>query len=219
MRSLLVFGITAAFIACAFVPPSQQNFIARAEQAKVQVAERTKAALGTAGLPSSADLKRAAALMKSLSKDPNVTTLLEKAEKGVRVADQIAILQKAADALKTVSPSPKKIVSRVVHKAVVSVTGVQPSARWKEIVETEKNSDLRLQLERVDFAARKGDVRLCKEISNAEFANHAGFPATGDLLALCLAKITGESSRCDQINSNLFVPLKPVCTEELAANV
>ncbi len=214
MRSLVIFGITALFLVCAFVPPSEANFKALAERGRIIVQERTKAAMLSGKIPSVQELKQAAAVMKSLASDPRITVIADGAVKGAKGQADAATLLKAASTLSSVLPTPSSIAQGAIHQ-VASRLSVKVSKRWTELLKTETDGVLLAQLERIDWAFKKNDVRLCGELRTHEPASPGNGITNTDLLALCLAKITREDIRCSQIGSTAAV-LKSICEEELA---
>ncbi len=217
MRSLLVFGITIVFIASAFVSPSEANFRSLAERAKATIEQRTKASLLGPGIPDTAELKKAAKLMQTLAKDPRVTVLVEDAAKTAKTQDYSGLWGSAASLLKKALPASQGIASTVTERLPEN-TGTQAVSRWTELVLAEKDPVLHKQLERIDWAAKKGDARLCRELTLGEVIDGGNGPSTGDLLALCLAKVLGEGERCAQM-SDASAALRTVCLEELATGL
>jgi len=213
MRSLWIFGITAAFIVCAFVPPSEANFLALAERARTTIEQRTRGSLLVGNLPNITDLQKAVKLMKNLAKDPKVSVLVEDLSQGANGKVSPDILKKGAAAIESVLPTPKQVVTKVVSK-LISTPQLKQSDKWVELLKTEPDQKLLIQLERVDWAAKKGDLRLCKEITVEDSGTG---PTTGDLIALCVAKITRLSDRCNQIGDEA-AGLKSICIEELASD-
>jgi|GEM_PF-1719589 len=214
MRSLLVFGITIAFIASAFVPPSEANFRSLAERAKATIEQRMKVSLPGTGIPDTAELKKAAKLMQTLAKDPQATVLIEDALKTAKTQDYSGLWKSAASLLKKTLPASQGIASTVTDR-LMEDTGTQAVSRWIKLISAEKDPVLHKQLERIDWAAKKGDVRLCRELTLGEVINGGNGPSTGDLLAFCLAKVLGEGERCAQM-SDASEALRAVCQEELA---
>jgi hypothetical protein len=70
-------------------------------------------------------------------------------------------------------------------------------------------------MEDIEWAVRKTNVRLCRDIAS-DLLSTQDAPSQGDYLALCLGKVTGDMARCDQINSERAPIIKKLCTEELA---
>lgn len=214
MRSLLVFGITIAFIASAFVSPSEANFRSLAERAKATIEQRTKGSLPGTGIPSAAELQKAAKLMQTLAKDPRVTVLREDALKTAKTQNYSGLWKSAAGLLTKALPASQGI-ARSVTGRLMEKGGTQAASRWSGLVSAEKDPVLRKQLERIDWAVQKGDARLCRELTLGEVIDDGNGPSTGDLLALCLAKVLGEGDRCSQM-SDASAALRTVCLEELA---
>lgn len=97
---------------------------------------------------------------------------------------------------------PTKLLSR----AATSVRAVRTHAftsGWKHI-KKEGSPHLVEQLERIEWASRKADVRLCGEVvGDADVT-------VGDYIALCVAIVTGDSARCDYLHA-----LQDLCADEL----
>ncbi|OGJ63070.1 hypothetical protein A3A67_03300 [Candidatus Peribacteria bacterium RIFCSPLOWO2_01_FULL_51_18] len=204
MRSLWVFGLTAIFIATAFVPPTVANFLGFTERARATIERRTKASLTSGDIPGVADLKKAANLMKTLSKDPRTSVLVEDS-KGKMYSD---LLKKSASALESVLPEPKKNLKKAVNEILSNPA--KTSGRWVSLLQDEKQPKLRKQYERIEWATEKNDLRLCREIESVDSAS----PAYGDLLAFCVARVTRSVTRCGQIGAGAKL-LKSICKEEL----
>ncbi len=119
----------------------------------------------------------------------------------------------ASTVFSSVVPTPRKIVSRVTH--IVS-PHIPRSHEWKSLLSNEKNPLLKDALESIDWAQRTSDVQLCRGFDSS-FAKTTldTAPTRGDLLALCLAKVSGNDSRCRQIDPRTAYELKAVCETEL----
>ncbi len=77
------------------------------------------------------------------------------------------------------------------------------SAYWSQIKNESKSKVLLDSIKDIEWAVRKHDVRLCSSLP-------------GDYLALCLALVTEDASRCAQIDVSSASGLRKLCTEELA---
>jgi hypothetical protein len=207
-RSIVILGITTAFIACAFVPPSEANFKALAERAKIAVENRTRAVIAGSNIPAVKDAKKAAALLKTLSKDPRMTVLVEEASKGSSLKS-VTSLSTAAELLGSLVPKPETVAKTVVKK-VAQASAEFPSQAWKTFVSSVKDPELEKQISRVDWAILKGDASLCGQVEGV-----MGSATRGDLLALCLGLITREPLRCSQIGTDASA-LKSICETELS---
>jgi hypothetical protein len=89
------------------------------------------------------------------------------------------------------------------------------SAYWKQVKNDSDDKNFVARLKDIEWATRKTDVRLCGVLIDT-IPVTPGEPTRGDYLALCLAKVTGDSARCDQIKTDIAPVLKKLCTEELA---
>lgn len=116
----------------------------------------------------------------------------------------------ALELLKKVVPKPKAALKVAAKRVQIAVTGQSPSTAWN----TAKGSPDPVfveQLERIEWAMKKHDVRLCKDVRREAVG---GQPR--DYLALCLARVTDDASRCKQIDPVEAPLLKHLCDEELA---
>lgn len=135
--------------------------------------------------------------------DQNYKALAETARSEVR--------KRTADVRRTAVPASKTLARVAVKRIRIQITGGRPGKAWKA---AKGSSDpvFVQQLERIEWATKKQDVRLCKDVLTADAAG--GKP--GDYLALCLARVTGDYSRCMQIDPLEASLLKHLCDEELA---
>jgi len=146
-----------------------------------------------------------------------------KAEVGARTAATLlanagidhAKVDAAVKVLREVAPEPQKVVKRMSAAALTQMKRKKTSAYWKQVKKDSDDDDFIARMEDIEWAARKTDVRLCGElIATIPLTLHQ--PTRGDYLALCLAKVTGDIARCDQIDNDIAPVLKKLCTEELA---
>ena len=114
----------------------------------------------------------------------------------------------AVKVLREIAPEPKKVVKRVSAATLTAMKLKKTSAYWKQVKKESDDEDLVSRMADIEWATRKQDVRLCVGVTE-------GTASKGDYLALCLAKVTGDPARCDQIDSAAPV-LHKLCTEELA---
>lgn len=205
VRTLTILGVTLAFVVCAFVPPSEANFRALAEKAKIAVENRTRTVIAGSSLPGSKEVKQAVALINVLSKDPQVTELVENASQGKSLTKG-ASLTTVAGVLGGLLPKSETVARNVMRRAATA-TREFPSKDWEVFLTSVADPALAEQLRRVDWAVRKGDARLCGEVVNTPLAGR------GDLLALCLGLVTPESARCDQIGDDAPT-LRAACEAE-----
>lgn len=203
MRTLVTVGLIAGFITCAFVPPTDANFASLTEMAKTQVKERTLGSL----LPSeidAADVKKAADALKKVANDPRTADMVKKLGTSQNSLSDVIV---AADVLKSVAPSPKKVAK--VAAAFVPKTAHTFTMSWKQRKKATEDQAFLKQLDRIEWAARKEDVRLCKDT----MAQKDG----GDFLALCLAIVAKEPLRCKQIDEESPHALQKTCFDEVAS--
>lgn len=123
-----------------------------------------------------------------------------------------AKLDSAVKVLRDITPEPKTALKRVSTVALTQMKLKKTSAFWKATKHSSEDADLVRRMADIEWAARKQDVRLC--IGVAEDVVE-GDVSSGDYLALCLAKVTGDSARCAQIDGVAGL-LRKLCTEELA---
>lgn len=179
------------------------------------VEETAKGALLQGQVPDAEQLAAAAKLLQQIASNPHVTELVDTAGKKTGTAISAGVLSSAAATLKNVLPTPVKAVKKV--SKIVAQPTVRRSNEWKTILASEGDKHLQELYESVDWAQRKSDVRLCKDLDPAV---HTGSPSVagptiGDILALCLAKATGDAARCGQIDASTASALKSVCETEL----
>ncbi len=192
MRTFFVFGSIAFYIACAFVQPSEANLRGFAEKAQ---------ALDSSGLVAQVTdvfhSGKSEALVDSVKSGVNVSTLVDSATHA-----GTSLIPDSGTMLKALTQS---IVGAADH----------PSS-FSELVNAEKNSALRSEYERIQWAIQKAEPRLCKVLGESNLGKgDAGSPTLGDLLAFCLAQTTHESTRCAQIDARTVPALLAACTEGL----
>lgn len=203
MRTLVTIGLIAGFITCAFVPPTDANFATITEMAKAQVKDRTIGNLLPADIDG-ADVKKAADALKKVANDPRTADIMKNlASSQNSLSDVIT----AADVLKSVAPSPKKVAK--VAAVFVPKTAHTFTMSWKQRKNATEDATFLKQLDRIEWAARKEDVRLCQEVMLEDGA--------GDYLALCLAIVAKEPLRCKQIDEDAPHALQKTCFDEVAS--
>ncbi len=208
-RSLVLIGSIGSFLTAAMLP--QGGIDARA--LAVAVAERGEISMGVAS-STEASIQKAATILKTVSQDPKLKAALLAAHDNIPAAD----IEAASKALLALAPSPKTIAKKAVKTALNSMKKPQVSAMWKTMKAETDDAEFKRSIDRIEFATKKQDIRLCIDDVIPSTAEDTGGTATeGDYLALCIARITRDESRCDQISATLTIPLRLLCTEELAA--
>lgn len=146
--------------------------------------------------------------------EANVLAQAEQARAQVVTTVRGAVSSSQADVLLSVLPSPAKVFHRAVRTVIR--TPVVTSKQWTSLLSKEKATGLQKVLEEIDFAARKHNPRLCASLDPAT-ADRSQFvsPTLGDLLALCLAKVSADPERCSQIDPVSGASLKSICEGEL----
>lgn len=207
-RTLVLIGSIGSFLTAAMLP--QGGIDARA--LAVAVAERGEISMGVAS-SAEASIQKAATILKAVSQDPKLKAALLAAHDNIPAAD----IEAASKALLALAPSPSAVAKKVVKTALNSVKKPQVSAMWKTMKTQTTDAEFQRLIERIEFATKKQDVRLCiDDVIPSNVADVGGNATEGDYLALCIARITRDESRCDQISSTLSIPLRTLCTEELA---
>ncbi len=148
---------------------------------------------------------------------------IAKAEVGARTAATLLAsagvdrgkVDTAVKVLREVAPEPKKVVKRLSAAALTQMKLKKTSAYWKQVKNDSDDKNFVARMQDIEWATRKTDVRLCGVLIDTIPIN-TGEPTRGDYLALCLAKVTGDIARCDQIKTDITPVLKKLCTEELA---
>lgn len=175
MRSLITFGCLALFLGSAFITPSEDNVLARAESARTLVESTVRGAVALQSVPHSREI--------------------------VSTVDVLRRVAKSGAVSKAVS---------IVRRPVVT------SKEWKSLLKEKNSESLQTALEEIDFAARKHDPRLCLTLDPSQ-SDRAQFtsPTIGDLLALCLAKVSADFERCSAIDPVTGATLRSICEGEL----
>jgi hypothetical protein len=133
--------------------------------------------------------------------DANFTSMEELARNQLQNRPSLSLLTSGVQTMKkTVIPRATKKVSSVVSNQKKHLLSVG----WNAFKE-KKDSVAKTQLERIEWAFAKKDVRLCGEVKNESDATAA------DYLALCVAVVMRDLSRCDHLRS-----MKTLCTDQLA---
>jgi hypothetical protein len=202
MRSLLIFGIIGLFIACSFVPPSQASLVSLSKIARSEMQSNTQSALfGT--LPNSKDLTRVASLLSAIASNPDALKTVKKTG-GVIVenADQ-QLLKSTASLLQTAAkdslPSPKKVVKTLFYPKT------HPSKEWMALIKKEEDPTRKQLLEIITQAESSKNIRLC---------HNSHLKDKSDFFALCLARVTMNSGRCQQMKQGRSMVYKNACLAE-----
>ncbi len=215
MRSLCTFGCLALFVGSAFITPSEANVLARAEQARSQVQTTVRGALLSGKVPDARDITSASDILRRIAKSESasqaVSTVLKRGES---VDDLRTVLSSSADVLTSTLPTPSRVVSRAVRS--VTRQPVVTSKQWKSLLGAKNDPALQKALEEIDFASRKHDPRLCLTLDPST-TDRTSFvsPTIGDLLALCLAKVSANPERCTAIDPLTGATLRSICEGEL----
>lgn len=215
MRTLCTFGFLALFIGSAFITPSQANVVARAEQARAQVQTTVRGALVKGSTVDPASALRASALLTRALQNESASKAVSSALRQHASASEVkGALSTSLDALSLALPTPKKVVSHVVRSVVR--TPVVTSKQWKSLLASKNSPALKRALEDIDFAARKHDPRFCRSL-DPSLVDRSNFsaPTVGDLLALCLAKVSADPDRCSTIDPETGAVLRTICEAEL----
>jgi hypothetical protein len=213
MRNLLTVGAIAGFIASAFVTPTNANLSSMQAFAKDEVRTRAIGSLLGGSVPSVKDAAAAAKVLSAVATNP---VLKSAAEKAIGSVTGLNDIDRAATVLTSVSTpaNAKHIVKTVVRR----LTAHTLTKTWKSY-RNAADPFTRAQLERIEWALKKQDVRLCADVADAAKNRSDQAPVTltpGDYLALCVAIVSGDEIRCLQIPTVPDSSLHSLCTEELA---
>ena len=213
LRNLLTVGAIVGFIATAFVTPTNANLNTVQAFAKDEVRTRAVGSLLGGTVPSAKDAAAAAKVLNAVATNPALKSAAEKAIGGVSGLKDI---DRAATVLTSVSTPVN--AKRVVKAAVKKMTGHTLTKTWKGY-RNDADPFTRAQLERIEWALKKNDVRLCADVAEAAKNRSDQAPAAlspGDYLALCIAIVTADEWRCTQIPAHLDSSIHSLCFEELA---
>lgn len=122
-----------------------------------------------------------------------------------------SIVAYASDTLASVLPEAEIALEKAGTVARSALTSSPVKGAWEA---AKQSADPRLirQLERIEWATRRNDIRACVELLSGD-APVGTTP--GDYLALCLARVTQSDRYCSQIDSRLAPFLRVLCDEEL----
>ncbi len=213
IRNILTIGAIAGFIATAFVTPTDANLSTIQAFAKDEVRTRAVGSLLGGSAPSAKDAAAAAKVLTAVATNP---ALKSAAEKAIGGAAGLKDFDRAATVLTSVSTpaNTKRIVKAVTKK----LTGHTLTRAWKEY-RNAADPFTRAQLERIEWALKKNDVRLCADVADAAKNRSDQAPtdlSPGDYLALCVAIVTVDEIRCTQIPAYPDSSIHSLCFEELA---
>lgn len=196
MRTLSVFGCIALYVACAFVTPSEANVRAMAKSVMKYRPELSAKAVNSA-------ITRTTGVITYVAASPKATVLVESASKAAK--QHVTALTSAA---------ASSVASQL--SAAVSSQKINMQTAFTSLIAEETDEALKKQFERIEWAAQKADPRFCRTLSEtAGGAIDSAAPTFGDLLALCLARTTGDVSRCGQIDPASAPALRRACDEGL----
>ncbi len=204
MRSLLFFGAITAFFATSFVMPSDQSLASLSQDARSELEKTAESAL-MKNIPNQKELNQVAKVMSVVAKDPVILERLKSAKIGVSTANQQQLLESTVSTLKNVAkqslPTSKKIVVSYLHPKK------HPSQEWLERVKNEADPTRKALLAHIDLAEKEKNIRLCNESSLLQ---------KKDFFTLCLARVTQNSARCDQLSSHMQND-KTLCLAEFSS--
>lgn len=210
LRSILTIGAITGFIATGFVAPSQASLQTVQAIAKDQVRVRTVGSLLGGRMMSPKQAVAAANVLEAIAENDELRTLAS------RVAGSNASVKdigQAAEVLKSVSV-PQVTAKRALTTAAKIVKGHRITKHWKDF---RRSADpfTADQMERIEWALKKNDIRLCEEVMRSS-ADNAVIDGPGAYLALCVAIVTSDPLRCSQILPERYPVIHSLCTDELA---
>ena len=214
IRNLLTIGAIAGFIASAFVSPTNANFSTIHAMAQDEVRTRTAGSLFGGNALSAKDAAAAAKVLTAVATNPALKSAASKALGG---AASLKNIDDAATVLTSVS-APKTVLKHVAKTAKKMFTVRKLTHVWKTYKVSADPFTL-AQIDRIEWALKKNDVRLCSGTAEAAANRSDQAPQTlspGEYLALCVAIVTGDEGRCDQILPTSDSSMHSLCTEELA---
>lgn len=233
MRIFLVFAIIALYIAVAFVPPSTQNL-----QAAMLELTDTKFFdgfhVGTLSIPGkNVDVTTVAEALKELAtRAGSAQQLVTVGEQGKEISSTLSAAAKllgaaASTSGKQVEVDMRNALAKQASDIIQNIGKTKAdSGAWRRMLKAETDPVILEQLHIVQDAVQSGDVRRCGELSfvaQEQRGNDAHgvlfTPGYGDYLAYCLARVTGEGSRCDQISGGITPALDAVCRADFGRDV
>jgi hypothetical protein len=234
MRTFLVFAIIALYIAVAFVPPSTQNL----QAAMLQLGDAklfTGLQVGSLQLQGkNVDLADTAKALGELAsrlgnvQQPTFVAGLPGKEYAEKLADAAEVIASVAG--KTPDDLKADMRNEFAKQASEAIQGIgrgKPagSAAWKKMLKAETDPVVLEQLHIIQDAILSGDVRVCGDLPYADPVERVvdgAFrftPSHGDYLAYCLARVTGESGRCAQIDDRVTPDLRAACGADFGTDV
>lgn len=200
MRTILVFGLLALFTLVSFVPPSGGGYtIASAQTLPLEFNTNVNGVINYVKTTTQNAAKNLPKVNVTLPSEINIDA------KEVAPTLFKKMLSFAVDAAKDkIAPEPE-----VTH------------ANWRDAAEEETNDVLKHYFVLIEWAREKHDVRACSELSptvlEERIVKNVSYqtPSHDDWIAYCLARVTGNSDRCQQIQSGILPRLQTLCFEEL----
>ncbi len=234
MRIFLVFAIIALYIAVAFVPPSAQNL----QAAMVQLTD-TKFFdgfhVGTVNIPGkNIDVTTVTEALKDLAaRAGSAQQLVTSGAQGKDISGTLSAAATLLSAAAGTSGEQLEVDMRnaLAKKASEVITNIgktktDSSAAWRRVLKAETDPVVLEQLHIIQDAILSGDVRRCAALAYVSQEQRGSdahgvlyTPGHGDYLAYCLARVTGEGSRCDQISGGITPALDAVCRADFGADV
>jgi hypothetical protein len=204
MRSLLITGVIVAFIATSFVMPSQESLAALSADARGEIEKTAESALMN-NIPSQKEWHQVATVMSAMAKDPVIIERLNSANIGVSGVSKEQMLDSTAKTLKNIAKqslptAKKKVVSYLRPKQ-------HPSPEWNARTESETDPTRQALLALIKRAETEKNIRLCTA---------GALPEKRDFFALCLARVTQKTARCEQVSSRIQ-EYKELCLAEFSS--
>jgi hypothetical protein len=197
MKSLAIMIALGAFVAVAFVPPTQENlqanaaFVASLGERGINVAHAATAVQELAG--------KAVTAVSGAFATPETRQLLESAK------------QQAAEEVKK---AVTKQVSGTIQKAIGAAPKIQPLRKQLTAGEL---SVYKSHVQTIESAVSTGNVRTCRALADAQSGELANAPSAADFMVLCIAMVTGDPNRCVQIDAEASSPpLHSICERQTA---
>lgn len=200
MRNIAMVGLLLAFVGVAFVPPKPGDYSVSAKT--VTIAQKPA---------------------KTALHDPtfDVTKQLSAALSGFAVNAMAIVPSIPAHTQNTAQAI--SATSDTVQVALTQAFDVAKLHNWTDLLSFESNADIRKQIQLIQLAVKKSDIKSCTKLSvlPVEERTIAGVkvktPSPGDFIAYCLARVTKVKERCDQIADNISLPLRSLCERELGS--
>ena len=213
MKSLAVMIALGAFVAVAFVPPTQENLQAHAqmlasiESRGVNVAEAADAVQTVVGNA----INAVSGLFGSdIVTIEHLTTRVSDAA-GTTATELLASAKQEA-----VSQTKKTVVGHVTG-AVRKATGTaQAAPQLRSLLTAGELAVFGSQVQMIESAVKNGNVRACRDIVDVQTGDDAvSVPSATDFMVLCIAMVTGDPNRCVQIDeASSSPPLHSICQRQ-----